>query len=44
MGMELIPGYLQHVRDGKYYESDIYDDDLNKEKVKEYDELYFFCK
>lgn len=44
MGMELIPGYLQHARDGKYYESDIYDDDLNKEKVKEYDELYFFCK
>lgn len=41
MGMELIPNYLQHARGGKYYESDIYDDDLNKEKVKEYDELYF---
>lgn len=41
MGMELIPSYLHHASGGKYYESDIYDDDLNKEKVKKYDELYF---
>ncbi len=28
MGMELISGYLSCARGGKYYESDIYDDNL----------------
>lgn len=42
MGMELIPGYLSSAKGGKYYESDIYDDDLNRNKVKEFDDLYFF--
>lgn len=39
MGMELIPGYLSSAKGGKYYESDIYDDDLNRNKVKEFDDL-----
>ena len=29
MGMELIPGYLEKVRGGRFYESDIYNDELN---------------
>lgn len=33
MGMELIPGYLSCAKGGKYYESDIYDDELNRDKV-----------
>ncbi|MCI8609580.1 MAG: N-acetyltransferase [Firmicutes bacterium] len=41
MGMELIPGYLSYAKGGKYYESDIYDDDLNRNKVKAFDDLYF---
>ena len=41
MGMELIPGYLACANGGKYYESSIYDDDLNREKVKAFDDLYF---
>lgn len=41
MGMELIPGYLNCAKGGKYYESDIYNDDLNRAKVKAFDELYF---
>ena len=41
MGMELIPGYLKCEKGGKYYESNIYDDDLNREKVKTFDDLYF---
>ena len=40
MGMELIPGYLAEVRGGKYYESDIYNDELNREKVKAFDESF----
>ena len=41
MGMELIPGYLTAARGGRFYESTIYDDDLNREKVKAFDTLYF---
>ena len=41
MGMELVSGYLSYAKGGKYYESDIYDDDLNHDKVKDFDNLYF---
>ncbi len=37
MGMELVPGYLTEARGGKYYESDIYNDELNRENVKAFD-------
>ncbi len=37
MGMELISGYLSIAKGGRFYESDIYNDDLNKESVKKYD-------
>ena len=37
MGMELIPGYLSVAKGGRFYESDIYNDDLNRETVKEFD-------
>lgn len=37
MGMELISGYLSCAKGGKYYESDIYDDSLNRNKVKDFD-------
>ena len=37
MGMELIPGYLSSVKGGRFYESDIYNDDLNRGLVKEFD-------
>lgn len=40
MGMELVPGYLSCAKGGKYYESDIYDDSLNRDKVKAYDRLF----
>lgn len=40
MGMELIPGYLDKVKGGKFYESDIYNDELNREKVKEFDKIF----
>lgn len=40
MGMELIPGYLKEVRGGRFYESDIYHDELNGEKVKLFDEQF----
>jgi hypothetical protein len=39
MAMELKPGYLKNAN-GKYYESTIYDDNLNKDAVKEYDKLF----
>ena len=41
MGMELISGYLSSGEGGKYYESDIYNDALNREKVKEFDKNFF---
>ena len=37
MGMELVPGYLAKARGGKFYESDIYNDERNRETVKEFD-------
>lgn len=37
MGMELVSGYLSNAKGGKYYESDIYDDDLNRNKVKAFE-------
>lgn len=40
MAMELVEGYLEHVT-GKYIEAPIYNEELNKEKAKEYDDLYF---
>ena len=40
MGMELIPGYLKEVAGGRFFESDIYNDELNRECVKTYDELF----
>jgi predicted N-acetyltransferase YhbS len=41
MCMELKKGYLSNTKGGKYYESDIYDDERNQEKVKEFDKLFF---
>jgi len=40
MAMELMEGYLATMQGGKYYESDIYDDNQNGEKVKEFDKLF----
>ncbi len=37
MAMELKEGYLKDVRGGKYFESDIYNDKLNREAVIEFD-------
>lgn len=37
MGMELIPYYLEKACGGQYYESDIYNDELNRETVKEFE-------
>ena len=41
MGMGLKPGYLDAARGGRYYESDIFDDELNREKVKAFDDAFF---
>lgn len=40
MGMELIPGYLKEANGGRFYESDIYNDELNRENVKRFDEQF----
>lgn len=40
MGMELIPGYLAEAKGGRYYESDIYNDELNREGVKTFDKQF----
>ncbi|MDF2587619.1 MAG: GCN5-related N-acetyltransferase [Anaerocolumna sp.] len=40
MGMELIPNYLTEVHGGKYYESDIYNDELNRDEVKAFNEIF----
>lgn len=37
MAMELKEGYLQNFRGGKYFESDIYNDELNRETVRAFD-------
>jgi len=39
MAMELVQGYLADVS-GKFIESDIYNDELNREKVREYDKQF----
>lgn len=41
MCMELIPGYLERVHGGRFYESDIYNDELNREAAKEFDERIY---
>ncbi len=40
MGMELVPNYLVDAYGGKYYESDIYNDELNREVVKEFNKNF----
>lgn len=40
MGMELVKGYLSESRGGKYIESDIYNDELNRMKVKAFDDEF----
>lgn len=40
MGMELIPDYLKDAHGGRFFESDIYNDELNREKVKEFDKIF----
>ena len=40
MGMELIPGYLKEAKGGRFFESDIYNDELNREQVRRFDEQF----
>lgn len=40
MGMELIPGYLKEAAGGRFFESDIYHDELNREAAKIFDEEF----
>lgn len=40
MAMELKEGYLSDAQGGKYYESDIYDDRLNREAVEKFDRSF----
>ncbi len=40
MGMELIPGYLNGAKGGRFFESDIYNDELNREQVRRFDEQF----
>ena len=37
MAMEMKEGYLKAVRGGRYFESDIYNDELNRETVRAFD-------
>ena len=37
MAMEMKEGYLKAVRGGRYFESDIYNDELNREAVRAFD-------
>ncbi len=37
MCMELIENYLTEFKGGRYFESDIYNDELNRDKVKQFD-------
>lgn len=37
MAMELKEGYLKEVCGGRYFESDIYDDERNRETVRAFD-------
>ena len=40
MGMELIPKYLSEVGGGKYIESDLFNDELNREMDKAFDDSF----
>lgn len=40
MCMELISGYLADFKQGRFYESNIYNDELNRDQVKEYDKNF----
>ena len=40
MGMELIPGYLKEAVGGHFFESDVYNDELNREQVRRFDEQF----
>lgn len=40
MGMELIPKYFSDFCGGKFYESDIFNDELNREKAKAFDDSF----
>ena len=40
MGMELIPGYLKEAEGGRFFESEIYNDELNREQVRRFDEQF----
>lgn len=44
MAMELKEGYLKDICGGKYYESDIYDDELNRETVRAFDKEFIIDK
>lgn len=40
MGMELIPGYLSVVKGGRFYESEIYNDELNRDTIRAFDRQF----
>lgn len=40
MGMELVDGYLGKMRGGRFYESDVYNDEKNREAVKAFDKEF----
>ena len=40
MGMELIPDYFSKAKGGRFFESDIYNDEMNREQVKAFDEQF----
>ena len=44
MAMELKEGYLKDFRGGKYFESDIYNDELNRETVRAFDKAFILDK
>ncbi len=37
MGMELISGYLASAKGGRFFQSDIFNDEINRDKVKAFD-------
>ena len=44
MAMELKEGYLKDFRGGKYFESDIYNDELNRETARAFDKAFILDK
>ena len=42
MAMELKEGYLKEVCGGRYFESDIYDDERNRETVRAFDREFTY--